>query len=61
MPASERVDNRCSTVFEVDTLTAAPSNKFFPDELSKLDSLQHSNVLLLAAEHSGGGEGGEIC
>ena len=38
-------------LFEMDTLTDVPSNKFFPDGSSELDSLQWRDILLLAAEH----------
>ena len=38
-------------LFEMDTLTDVPSNKFFPDGSSELDSLQRRDILLLAAEH----------
>ena len=37
-------------LFEMNTLTDRPSNKFFPDGSSELDSLQRRNILLLAAE-----------
>ena len=34
-------------LFVMDTSTDVPSNKFFPDGSSELDSLQRRNILLL--------------